>query len=63
MPACGSGCASVPSPRRGTRLAGGAVPFTHSSSARNKARWIGAEFSGFWNCWQLPLLVALPVPC
>jgi len=63
MPACGSGGTSVPSASRGTRVAGGAVPSSHSSSAMNSARWIGAESSGFWNCWQLPLEVALPVPC
>jgi hypothetical protein len=27
------------------------------------ARCTGAEFSGFWNCWQAPRFAALPVPC
>ena len=63
-PDCGSGGTSVPSRSVGTRLSGGFVfVVDQSSSATHSARWIGAELSGFWNCWQAPLEVPLPVPC
>jgi hypothetical protein len=61
---CGSGGTSVLSESLGTLLRGGRFSrIAHSSSAMNRARCTGAELSGFWNCWQLPLDVALPTPC
>ena len=52
----GSASTSVPSARRGTRLAGGSVPAeTHSSSATSSARSTGSASSVLRGCWQMPL--------
>src|SRR6516225_5761854 len=63
MPDCGKGGTSVPSLSFGTCESGGATPSVdHWSRSVHKARWTGAESSGFWNCWHKPLEAGLPAP-
>src|SRR5262245_56040478 len=59
-----AGSVIVPLASFGTRLSGAGTPCVdHLSSARNSARCVTDDDSGFWNCWQFPRLLPAPVPC